>query len=346
MREIKDFDTEKKIYIGKVLNHIHYNKLHTRIYEEFSNHMDDMYDDFSNTCNDEIEITKKVIDEMGSPDVLGDELKKVHSKTLRWVKIRRIAIIFIIIATLFGRDVINRRIVIGQIDGLPTETVNLEKSLITYKRITSHYSNFSEINKYTNIDSYDWHTSTPLFMVKEYNPLYNYYTLNENQSVIVDSDCFYRTYGTLYIDDTSKIPRNYHSDKLSKVVLFNYLNDLTITPDLSADEVLELEKLAIINDNDTKEELQIEKLILSNNNNTCCWMFQFHIKDLEGLYYTSDYNLYKSTNGKYYIGTYDYFSDKDACIYQEIPEYIGIKIDKAFENAEIKFEDSKKIIQY
>ena len=59
MKKIKDFNTEKNIFIGKVLNHIHYKKLHTRIYDELSNHMDDMYEDFSSTCDDEKEIIKK-----------------------------------------------------------------------------------------------------------------------------------------------------------------------------------------------------------------------------------------------------------------------------------------------
>ncbi|MBR2953960.1 MAG: hypothetical protein IKC45_06215 [Clostridia bacterium] len=96
MREIKDFDTEKKIFIGKVLNHIHYNKLHARIYEELSNHMDDMYEDFSSTCDDEKEVTKRVINEMGNPDELGYELKKANKRKLLWVRIFKI--IFTVIA--------------------------------------------------------------------------------------------------------------------------------------------------------------------------------------------------------------------------------------------------------
>ena len=63
MKELKDFNTEKSIYIGKVLNHIHYKKLHTRIYEEISAHLDDMYEDFSSNCDDEEEITRKVLEE-------------------------------------------------------------------------------------------------------------------------------------------------------------------------------------------------------------------------------------------------------------------------------------------
>ena len=60
MRAIKDFDTEKNIYIGKVLNHIHYKKLHSRIYEEISTHMDDMYEDFSAKCDFEYSCPEKL----------------------------------------------------------------------------------------------------------------------------------------------------------------------------------------------------------------------------------------------------------------------------------------------
>ena len=91
MREIKDFNTEKNIYIGKVLEHIHYKKLHTRIYEELSDHLDDMYDDFSTECDDEKEITKRVLEEMGHPHYLGLELKKANRAKLFWARIFKIA---------------------------------------------------------------------------------------------------------------------------------------------------------------------------------------------------------------------------------------------------------------
>lgn len=91
MRELKDFNTEKSIYIGKVLNHIHYKKLHTRIYEEISNHMDDMYEDFSASCDDEKEITKRVLEEMGHPHYLGLELKKANKTILFWARMFKIA---------------------------------------------------------------------------------------------------------------------------------------------------------------------------------------------------------------------------------------------------------------
>lgn len=91
MREIKDFDTEKNIYIGKVLEHIHYKKLHTRIYEELSDHLDDMYEDFSTECDDEQEITKRVFEEMGHPHYLGLELKKANKTKLFVARVFKIA---------------------------------------------------------------------------------------------------------------------------------------------------------------------------------------------------------------------------------------------------------------
>ena len=106
MKEIKDFDTEKKIYIGKVLEHIHYKKLHTRIYEEISNHMDDMYEDFSSTCDDEKEITRKVLEEMGDPDELGLKLKEANKRILSITRIFKVALtIFIILIPLLCQTV-------------------------------------------------------------------------------------------------------------------------------------------------------------------------------------------------------------------------------------------------
>lgn len=100
MRETKDFDTEKKIFIGKALNHIHYKKLHRRIYEELSNHMDDMYDDFKNDYDDELDVTKKVIDEMGDPNELGLELKEANKKILHIVRAFKVTLALSIIPAL------------------------------------------------------------------------------------------------------------------------------------------------------------------------------------------------------------------------------------------------------
>ena len=102
MREIKDFDTEKKIYIGKVLEHIHYKKLHTRIYEEISTHMDDMYEDFSASCDDEIEVTKRVLEEMGHPHYLGLELKKANRAKLLQVKVIKTLCILLCLPVLYS----------------------------------------------------------------------------------------------------------------------------------------------------------------------------------------------------------------------------------------------------
>ncbi|MBR5320817.1 MAG: hypothetical protein IKU41_03135 [Clostridia bacterium] len=108
MRDLKDFNTEKSIYIGKVLDHIHYKKLHSRIYEEISNHMDDMYEDFSSTCDDEKEVTRKVLEEMGHPHYLGLELKKTNKAKLFWARVFKLAIgISVIPLVLFGMVLIS-----------------------------------------------------------------------------------------------------------------------------------------------------------------------------------------------------------------------------------------------
>lgn len=123
MMEIKDFDTEKKIYIGKVLNHIHYRKLHARIYEELSNHLDDMYEDFSRECDDEIEITKKVIDEMGNPDELGEELKKANATKLLMARVFKIVCFILSIPLLYSAWVVTAHIGMEIIDYTRTYTI-------------------------------------------------------------------------------------------------------------------------------------------------------------------------------------------------------------------------------
>lgn len=102
MKELKDFNTEKSIYIGKVLEHIHYKKLHTRIYEEISTHMDDMYEDFSASYDDEIEVTKRVLEEMGHPHYLGLELKKANRAKLLQVKVIKTLCILLCLPVLYS----------------------------------------------------------------------------------------------------------------------------------------------------------------------------------------------------------------------------------------------------
>ncbi len=99
MREAKDYATEKNIYIGTVLNHIPYNKLHPRIYADISSHMDDMYEDLQNDYSDENELTKKIIDEMGDPNELGKELQKIHKPALLRAKINKtiISVLFFLL---------------------------------------------------------------------------------------------------------------------------------------------------------------------------------------------------------------------------------------------------------
>lgn len=134
MREIKDFDTEKKIYIGKVLNHIHYKKLHSRIYEELSNHLDDMYEDFSSTCDNEIEIIKRVIDEIGNPDELGEELKKANATKLLISRVFKTICFILSIPLLYSAWVVTAHVGMEIIDYTRTYTITEAEEWIMKNR--------------------------------------------------------------------------------------------------------------------------------------------------------------------------------------------------------------------
>ena len=131
MRETKDFDTEKKIYIGKVLDHIHYKKLHTRIYEEISSHMDDMYEDFSANCDDEVEVTKKVLEEMGHPHYLGLELKKANRVKLFWARVFKIACIFLTLPILYSTYVLITHIGMEVSDYFQADDIKTKEQFIS-----------------------------------------------------------------------------------------------------------------------------------------------------------------------------------------------------------------------
>ena len=91
MRKYHDFKSAKEIYIERVLYHIHYKKMHKRIKEEIENHMNDMYEDFKDGFSTEIEVTKKVVEEMGDPDELGLELKEANKTKLFIARLLKVA---------------------------------------------------------------------------------------------------------------------------------------------------------------------------------------------------------------------------------------------------------------
>ena len=134
MRAIKDFDTEKNIYIGKVLEHIHYKKLHTRIYEELSDHLDDMYEDFSTECDDEQEITKRVLEEMGHPHYLALELKKANKVKLFWARVFKIACVFLTLPILYSVYVLVTHIGMEVSDYFHADTVEEAEEWILENR--------------------------------------------------------------------------------------------------------------------------------------------------------------------------------------------------------------------
>lgn len=342
MKGYELFTKEKMIYLYKATKSIKYKKLRERIYFELSNHIDDMFCDYTDNGMSEEKATEKFLNEMGNPEELCEELKKAHKNTLRLVKfIKRTTVlsVFILIVSIFGIFEAKDNLDFAKFYGLPEETVELEKSLFTYTKL-EEYSIFNDICYYTNIDWYDLHSTKPIYKVKENNLFKDYYVLDESQSVLVDTfmTSTHGDGGAIYINDTSKLPRNYHSDKISKVVLSNY--DFSFTLNLSSEEILELEKLAISDESNLENPSEIENLIAFSENDPYFWIFQFHIKDLEGLYYRANNFLFKSVNGKYYIGDW-WYGAKSGYMYTEVPEHLAKKIDKSFDDAGITFEDGE-----
>lgn len=338
MKGYEIFTKEKILYLYKATKPIKYKKLQDRIYFELSNHIDDMFCDFIDDGINEEDATEKFLNEMGNPDELGEELKEAHKDTLRlirFVKGTTLLAFFILIISIFGVFEAKDNLDLAKHYNLPQETVELEKSLATYTKL-EYWSFPIDIYFYTNIDWYDLHTTKPLYKVKENNLFKDYYVLDENQSVLVDTfTAADSMYGVFYVDDIKKLPFGYHSDKISKVVLSNYDTDLSFALNLTHEEALELEKLAIFDD--LGDPLEIEALISYSKNDPYYWCFEFHIKDLEGLYYDSRFNLFKSVDGKYYIGNWLY-GGKYGNMYVEVPEHLAKKIDKSFENTGISFD--------
>lgn len=207
---------------------------------------------------------------------------------------------------------------IAALCNLPTETINTENKILSYDSL---YEN-------TQIDKIAWEIDTPIYKVQEYNCFNDYWVINKEQSVIADLyACVGSPEGTIYIDDKSKIPYTYHSDKLSEVSLYNDYSEKKVYVGLSKKEVLDLERLVFCED---FERLDTTDFYLNSNNLWEKWKIRFHIEGLEGLYY-SDGDLVKAKNGDYYI------SRGYAYVYGKVPKEIGNKIDEAFEKADMDF---------
>ena len=333
MKGYEIFTKEKMLYLYKATKPIKYKKLQDRIYFELSNHIDDMFCDFIDDGMSEEDATQKFLSEMGSPEELGEELKKAHRRTLRFVKYQRVAIVlavFALIISAFGYFESKDNLKMAKQYELPEETIELEKSLITYTAL-EEFVILNDICYYTNIDWYDLNIDKPLYKVKDYNIFNDYYVIDESQSVVIDLAYATVGAGKIYIDDISKLPKNHHSDKLSKAVFLEYDSEsetyIEVCPDFTLEEVTEISKLS---DPHSNEPLDINVLTYDDVPNHFSVPIKFCIKDLDGLFYNTDGYLYKVFNGKYYMGW------KDGLLFAEIPEHLAKKIDKAFEKANIE----------
>ena len=130
MKGYEIFTKEKMLYLYKATKPIKYKKLQDRIYFELSNHIDDMFCDFIDDGMSEEDATQKFLSEMGSPEELGKELKKTHSKTLCLVKIlKRVTVlaVFALIISAFGVFESNSNLKAAKAYELAEEKVELKK---------------------------------------------------------------------------------------------------------------------------------------------------------------------------------------------------------------------------
>lgn len=194
---------------------------------------------------------------------------------------------------------------------LPTQTIKLDNT------------NYKLLYNYTKIDWIHWRFTSPVYKVKELNPYDAYFVLDESQTVIVDLDACIRTSsGKIYVNDTEKIPNDFHSDKICAVTISQF------TLDLTKEEMQILEKMCCDPDDYTLLEEQPDFYL--EEGWPKLWTPHFYIDGLEGLSYC-DLPLAKASNGDYYI------MDNYRGAIAKVPENIALKIDKAFEENSVEF---------
>ncbi|WP_313525070.1 permease prefix domain 1-containing protein [Anaerotignum sp.] len=88
-------------YIKRVLSHVKFKYDHNTIYFELRDHLEDRYDDFLSEGLTEEEAAKAVLTCMGDPDMIGEELDRVHNPVLGWIwRCLRMVFIVLVIANI------------------------------------------------------------------------------------------------------------------------------------------------------------------------------------------------------------------------------------------------------
>lgn len=236
----------------------------------------------------------------------------------RYIKVLVIAIVLIVLI-IPASLIISEALEISKDLKKVAELKNLTSDSIDF----NFKKGYTSLNYHTSIDMFEWSfVNKPIYKINEHNPFEDYWIIDENKTVIAN---LYGCIGTsdkkIYIkdEDIDKIPTDYNqTEKISKVSVYSAKGDtLTVDLDLTANEISELEEIAF---SVKREPLDLDIDYPSNGE---IWYLQFHIKDMEYLYYHTGKVLAKSDTGKYYaVNGYAY-------AYCEIPESIGRKIDNA-----------------
>lgn len=191
----------------------------------------------------------------------------------------------------------------------PEDEIKLSQNLYSYTNLKNIES-----------DIHCWGVMKPTAKVKDYNPFNDYWIIG-SQEIVVDT--FTAAFGgnEIWILNINKVPFQNYSDKICQVSLspHNSRDNVYYFLNLSNEEISDLEHIMFLdNYNISLDEIDFERTFDDSHE----WTVNFHIKDMNGLYYSADYALCGSEDGNYYVAYGE-------TIIAEIPQTIKIHIDKA-----------------
>lgn len=203
----------------------------------------------------------------------------------------------------------------AQVRDFPSNTLELKESLRDYVSVTAR----------SNIEWMSWGPVDLAAQVKENNPFQDYWTCAD-ESVVAELDYLIgKRGGQIFVrnEDADKIPKEYSSDKISAMSVYNDKDSPWFKPnfvDLTPQELQGVHRLLF--DENLNKPLDRPENIILENERPKQWDVSFHVKDLENLCYQSSYQLCHTTDGRWFV-TDGYY------MLAELPVEVAMKMEEA-----------------
>ena len=204
----------------------------------------------------------------------------------------------------------------ARVRDFPSNTIELKEPLRDYVSVTAR----------SNIEWLSWGPVDLAAQVKENNPFQDYWTCAD-ESVVVELDYLIaKRGGQIFVrsGDADKIPKEYSSDKISVMSVYNFSDSPWFKPvfiDLTPQELQWIHR--ILFDEELNKSLERPENIILENERIKQWDISFHVKDLENLCYQSNtYTLCHTTDGRWFV-TNGYH------MLAELPVEVATKIEEA-----------------